>query len=100
MRAVYAHFPINITTSNAGTLVEIRNFLGQKKMRQVNMKAGVVCEQTGSKDEIQVRGNDLELVSSSAALIHQSVLVRKKDIRKFLDGIYVSEKTTVDPVEE
>ena len=35
MRAVYAHFPINITTSNAGTLVEIRNFLGQKKMRQV-----------------------------------------------------------------
>ena len=35
----------------------------------------------------------------AAALIHQSVLVRKKDIRKFLDGIYVSEKTTVDPLE-
>lgn len=32
----------------------------------------------------------------SAALIHQSVLVKRKDIRKFLDGIYVSEKTTVD----
>ena len=29
------------------------------------MKAGVVCEQTGNKDEIQVQGNDLELVSSS-----------------------------------
>lgn len=36
----------------------------------------------------------------TAALIHQSVLVRKKDIRKFLDGIYVSEKTTVQAVEE
>ena len=34
-----------------------------------------------------------------AALIHQAVLVKRKDIRKFLDGIYVSEKTTVDIVE-
>ena len=32
---------------------------------QVSMRAGVVCEPTGSKDEIQVQGNDLELVSSS-----------------------------------
>lgn len=31
----------------------------------------------------------------SAALIQQATTVRKKDIRKFLDGIYVSEKTTV-----
>lgn len=33
--------------------------------------------------------------SISAALIQQSTTVKKKDIRKFLDGIYVSEKTTV-----
>jgi len=31
----------------------------------------------------------------SAALIQQATTVRKKDIRKFLDGIYVSEKGTV-----
>ncbi|KAK6324404.1 hypothetical protein J4Q44_G00037460 [Coregonus suidteri] len=30
-----------------------------------------------------------------AALIQQATTVKKKDIRKFLDGIYVSEKTTV-----
>jgi len=30
-----------------------------------------------------------------AALIQQSTTVKNKDIRKFLDGIYVSEKTTV-----
>lgn len=35
------------------------------------------------------------LFSSSAALIQQATTVRKKDIRKFLDGIYVSEKGTV-----
>jgi len=34
-------------------------------------------------------------VSRSAALIQQSTKVKKKDIRKFLDGIYVSEKGTV-----
>ena len=31
----------------------------------------------------------------SAALIQQSTSVKNKDIRKFLDGLYVSEKTTV-----
>ena len=31
----------------------------------------------------------------SAARIQQSTTVKEKDIRKFLDGIYVSEKTTV-----
>lgn len=32
----------------------------------------------------------------AAALIQQSTRVKKKDIRKFLDGIYVSEKSTID----
>jgi len=32
----------------------------------------------------------------TAALIHQAVLVKRKDIRKFLDGIYVSEKTIIE----
>lgn len=36
--------------------------------------------------------------SVSAALIQQATTVKNKDIRKFLDGIYVSEKgTVVDP---
>lgn len=43
------------------------------------------------KDELILTGNDIELVSRSSALIHQKCLVKKKDIRKFLDGIYLSE---------
>ena len=31
-----------------------------------------------------------------AALIQQSTTVKDKDIRKFLDGIYVSEKVSCD----
>ncbi|GIY61761.1 60S ribosomal protein L9 [Caerostris darwini] len=96
MRSVYAHFPINITTSKDGTLVEIRNFLGEKIIRRVHMQPGVTCiNSTQQKDELILEGNEIEAVSRSAALIHQSTLVKNKDIRKFLDGIYVSEKTTI-----
>ena len=42
--------------------------------------------------QLIVTGNDKELVSKSCALISQSCLVRGLDIRKFLDGIYISER--------
>jgi len=97
MRFVYAHFPINAAISEKGSLVEIRNFLGERIIRRVNMYPGVTCSSSPKqKDEIVVEGNDVELVSRSAALIQQSTLVKNKDIRKFLDGIYVSEKLTAD----
>ena len=95
MRFVYAHFPINTAISQGGSLVEIRNFLGERLIRRVNMHQGVVCSASKQKDEILLEGNDIELVSRSAALIQQATLVKDKDIRKFLDGIYVSEKETV-----
>jgi large subunit ribosomal protein L9e len=97
MRFVYAHFPINAVITEKGTVVEVRNFLGERFIRRVNMLAGVVCStSTRQKDEIILEGNDIELVSRSAALIQQSTTVKDKDIRKFLDGIYVSEKITAD----
>ena len=65
MRAVYAHFPINLNMREEGTVVDIRNFLGEKYTRTVRMRTGVKCSSTGNKDEIQVEGNDLELVSQS-----------------------------------
>ena len=42
----------------------------------------------------------IQLVSNSAALIQQATTVKNKDIWKFLDGIYVSEKGTVQQAEE
>ncbi|CAG9463815.1 unnamed protein product [Pedinophyceae sp. YPF-701] len=92
MRLVYAHFPININLEKKGTVVEIRNFLGEKRVRIVNMLPGVTCEKDANvKDQLVFTGNSIENVSRSCALINNCCLVRNKDIRKFLDGIYVSE---------
>jgi len=96
MRSVYAHFPINIAIQDKGSLVEIRNFLGEKIVRRVPMPTGVsAIMSTAQKDELIVEGNDIELVSQAAARLQQSTSVKNKDIRKFLDGVYVSEKTHI-----
>ncbi|KAK0206405.1 ribosomal protein L6, alpha-beta domain-containing protein [Desarmillaria ectypa] len=114
MRAVYAHFPINCIIQESGRALEIRNFLGEKTVRHVNMLGGVVVsESKAQKDELILEGNDIDNVSQSgvyqlvlfcqsyrssfalAASIHGICRVRNKDIRKFLDGIYVSEKGAI-----
>merc|ERR1711990_1013505 len=96
MRLVYAHFPINLSIDEKGEKIEIRNFLGEKRVRYIEMLGDVACARSNTlKDELILTGNNLEFVSRSAALISQACLVKNKDIRKFLDGIYVSEKSTI-----
>ena len=94
MRFVYSHFPINVTLN--GNDVEIRNFLGEKRVRKVKLLDGVKYVRSADvKDQIELSGNDIANVSLTAAQIQQSTNVRKKDLRKFLDGIYVSEKGAI-----
>jgi len=92
MRLVYAHFPIDVNIDEDGKGCQIRNFLGEKVVRRVKLLEGVTMTKGSLKDELILEANNIEMVSQSAAQIHQIVLVRHKDIRKFLDGIYVSKK--------
>ena len=97
MRLVYSHFPINANITNGGKTVELRNFLGEKIVRTVNMLPGTIIEKSAqTKDELVLTGMDIDLVSRSAALIRQSCLSKNKDIRKFLDGVYVSTHGVMD----
>ncbi|GMI08097.1 hypothetical protein TrRE_jg7321 [Triparma retinervis] len=99
MRFVYSHFPINVAIT--GKTVEIRNFLGEKRVRKVELCDGVEYVRSNDvKDQIELSGNDLALVSLTAARIQQATNIRKKDLRKFLDGIYVSEKGAIPEPEE
>jgi large subunit ribosomal protein L9e len=110
-------FPINVNLEKNKETdqyeVEIRNFVGEKLVRRVTMRPGVDVEVSkNTKDELQLTGNvgistirisesgltymqSLEDVSQSAADIQQICKVRNKDIRKFLDGLYVSERGNI-----
>jgi large subunit ribosomal protein L9e len=99
MRFVYSHFPINVTLT--GDTVEIRNFLGEKRVRKVKLIPGVDYVRTANvKDQIELSGIDIAAVSLTAARIQQATNIRNKDLRKFLDGIYVSEKGATPAADE
>jgi large subunit ribosomal protein L9e len=99
MRFVYSHFPINVTLT--GRTVEIRNFLGEKRVRKIELLPGVEYVRSSTvKDQIELSGNDIALVSLTAAKIQQATNIRHKDLRKFLDGIYVSEKGKIPDADE
>jgi len=96
MRFVYAHFPISVTTENDNKEIAIRNFLGEKEVRFVPLLPGVSFDRSKDvKDEIVLSGIDINAVSQNAANIQQATRVCDKDIRKFLDGIYVSSKGNI-----
>ncbi|CAN0359597.1 unnamed protein product, partial [Ectocarpus sp. 12 AP-2014] len=62
MRFCYAHFPINVSIT--GKTVEIRNFLGEKRVRRVELAPGVDYVRTSDvKDQIELSGNDIQAVS-------------------------------------
>merc|ERR1712048_1176474 len=93
---VYAHFPINVAITNKDSRVEIRNFLGEKIVRTVDALGDTTVKRSADvKDEIVLQGNSIDDVSRTCALIQQICEVKRKDIRKFLDGIYVSYKGNI-----
>ena len=77
MRFVYAHFPINVSMTDR--VVEVRNFLGEKRVRRVELLPGVEYVRTSDvKDQIELKGNDLTAVSLTAARIQQCTTVKRK----------------------
>lgn len=93
MKFAYAHFPIQSNLTNNSKSIEIKNFLGERYVRKIDALEGCYFERKeDQKDEITVKGIDLENVSLTCALITQSVQAKNKDLRQFLDGIYSSDK--------
>jgi large subunit ribosomal protein L6 len=88
MKIVFVHFPLNVKIEGKKILIE--NFVGERKARVTTIKGDTKV--TVKQDDIILEGVDIDDVSQTAANIQTILKIRRKDLRKFLDGIYVYSK--------
>ncbi|MCK4522218.1 MAG: 50S ribosomal protein L6 [Nanoarchaeota archaeon] len=88
LKVCSGHFPMNVSVE-ANKFV-IKNFLGEKIPRVLDLKEGVSVKVEG--DIVTVESNDKELAAQTAADIEQLTRISKKDLRIFQDGIYIIDK--------
>jgi large subunit ribosomal protein L6 len=88
MKTVFAHFPIK--TSVEGDAFIIQNFLGERAPRTAKILEGITVETKG--ENVTVSGVDKEKVGQTAANIERATKVKKRDIRVFQDGVYITSK--------
>jgi len=88
MKVVASHFPISVKVS--GDEVIIENFLGERYKRRAKIVGNTKVVVKG--EDVIVSGIDKYAVGQTAANIENATRIKKKDPRKFLDGIYVYKK--------
>mgnify|MGYP001041379219 CR=1 FL=1 len=88
MKIVFVHFPMTVRVE--GRRVAIQNFVGERKPRLADIVGDARVRIEG--DDVIIEGIDIEDVAQTAANIQQATKIRRKDLRKFLDGIYVYNK--------
>ena len=72
--------------------LEIKNFLGFKVNKRIDAPEGVlISKKEEEKNNVTFQGIDLEKVSQVCARVHQATIIQEKDLRSFLDGIYVQD---------
>ncbi len=94
LRTVYAHFPVTVKVDEKAKALKVENFTGEKTPRSAQILDGVKVAVKG--DDITVEGIDIKAVSQTAANIQNSTKIKKKDLRVFLDGIYIDTKTSLE----
>ena len=88
MKIVFVHFPTSVKVIDKEVYIE--NFVGERKPRVASIIGDTKV--TIKQDDVIIEGIDIDYVSQTAANIQTRAKIRKKDLRKFLDGIYVYSK--------
>ncbi|KAI5169684.1 large subunit ribosomal protein L9e [Pancytospora epiphaga] len=97
MRAAYRHFSINMGVIDNGKTVTVKNFLGTKDTQVFPVRGDSKAMAGDHKDIIIIQGINLEDVAQTAAHISNTCAKRKRnDVRIFLDGIFVAERTVIE----
>ncbi len=85
---VYSHFPMNVAVK--GKIVEIKNFVGEKKPRNSKIVEGSTV--TIKEKNVTVKSHNKEAAGQTAANLESATKVRGKDKRVYQDGIFIVEK--------
>ncbi len=91
LRVVQTHFPIEVAVE--GRKVLIKNFIGEKKPREAEIVGDVKVTVNGK--DVVVEGINKEDVGQTAANIQLATKIKDKDVRKFIDGVYVYKKEVI-----
>jgi len=89
MGIVFSHFPMTVNVKES--VVEINNFLGEKKSRRAKIVKGTKVMVKGK--EVVVTGSNKEHVGQTAANIEGAARVIGRDKRVFQDGIFIVSKS-------
>lgn len=88
LKVIYAHFPVTVKVQGKKVLVE--NFYGERSPRVAEIIGDTKAEVQG--EDIILNGVSIQDVGQTAANLEQATLVKRKDQRVFLDGVYVYER--------
>ncbi len=83
------HFPMSVAVE--GTIVVVKNFLGEKVARRGKIVQGTKVEIKG--DEVLVTSCNKEDAGQTAANIEQSCRITNRCRTRFQDGIWITDKS-------
>ena len=89
LKIVFSHFPITVKVKDKQVIVD--NYFGERSSR-VSRIVGETTQVTVSGEDVIVKGPSLENVSQTASNIESSTKIKNKDLRVFLDGVYLYSK--------
>ena len=89
LKIIASHFPMNLKVQ--GDTVIIENFIGERWPRYAKI-VGPKTKVTVKGEDVIVTGIDRQAVGQTAANLELATKIKQKDLRKFLDGIYIYEK--------
>jgi large subunit ribosomal protein L6 len=89
LKVVFSHFPIKVAVEADRVL--IHNFLGEKTPRIAHIVKGVEVKVAGP--DITIEGMDKEAVGEMASRLERATRISKRDLRRFMDGIFLISKS-------
>ena len=91
MHEVHKHFPIDLQVKD--NAVNVIKYLGQRDIKVIPLPEGVTCTKNPKNpSELWFDGIDCDVLGCTCSKVFQSCYPKNKDIRKFLDGVFISDR--------